>query len=171
MFCSALISMGFQAIAVYRFGRWSDITFAGRKLAFIRYFFLAIHYVLYRVVTKMYGIDIDRRAIIGKGLHIRHFAGIKITPCKIGEFCTMHQHVKIGSANIIERAEFPHIGSHVWIGAHARITGNVTVGNNSTVAAGAIVTGNVNPNNLVTGDPARVVSTSYDNRVLLRLDG
>ena len=163
-------SMGFQAIVVYRFGRWSEVRFAGPKLAVFRYFFLAFYYVMYHIITKMYGIDIDRRAIIGKGLRIRHFAGIKINPCEIGEFCIIHQHVKIGSTNTIDSSEFPRIGSRVWIGAHARITGNVTVGDNSTISAGAIVTEDVNCANLVTGNPARVVSTLYDNRALLGLE-
>ena len=164
---AALISFGFHATVIYRFGRWSDIVFAGRTLAFIRYFFLAIHYCLYRLVTKMYGIDIDRRAVIGKGLYIGHLAGIAIGPCELGEFCAIHQHVKIGSANSTESGELPYIGSRVWIGPHARITGNVTVGDNSTVSAGSMVIKDVSPSNLVAGAPARVLCPLYDNRLLL----
>ncbi len=162
-----LISMGFQATVIYRFGRWVNIIFAGRSLAFLRYFFLAIHYCLYHLIVKLYGIDINRRAVIGKGLYIGHFAGIKIAPCEIGKFCSIYQHVKIGSANIIESGKVPYIGSHVWIGPHAKIKGNITLGDNSTISAGTIVTGDASPCSLVTGDPARVVSTSYDNRSLL----
>ena len=166
----ALGCMGCQATVIYRFGRWINIVFASRTLTCIRYFFLAIHYCLYRLIVKMYGIDIDRRAIIGKGLFIAHFAGIKIGPCKMGEFCSIYQHVKIYSTNIIKGGEFPCIGSRVWIGPHARITGNIAVGDNCTVSAGTIVTEDVSPSNLVVGVPARVVSTLYDNGFLLKLD-
>ncbi len=83
----ALRSPGFHATIIYRFGRWSNIALADSMLAFIRYFFLAIHYCLFRLIIKIYGIDIDRRAVIGKGLFIHHFAGIEIGPCEMGEFC------------------------------------------------------------------------------------
>ena len=163
----ALGCMGFQATAIYRFGRWNDSVFANRKLAFIRYFFLAIHYCLYRLIIKMYDIDIDRRAVIGKSLFISHFAGIKIGPCEMGDFCSVYQHVKIGPANAIKKGECPHIGSRVWIGPHARVTGNITLGNNSTVSACTLVIKDVSPNNLVAGNPTRLLSTSYDNYYLL----
>ncbi|MDN4646522.1 acyltransferase [Arthrobacter sp. PsM3] len=44
-----------------------------------------------------------------------------------------------------------------WIGAGAIILGGVTVGEGSIVAAGAVVTGDVPPNSLVAGVPARIV--------------
>ena len=49
------------------------------------------------------------------------------------------------------------IGRNVWIGAGAIIVGGVTVGENSVVAAGSVVTKDVPPNTLVGGNPARVI--------------
>ncbi|WP_174935824.1 sugar O-acetyltransferase [Burkholderia lata] len=49
------------------------------------------------------------------------------------------------------------IGRNVWIGAGATIIGGVTVGENSVVAAGAVVTRDVPPNVLVGGNPAAVI--------------
>jgi acetyltransferase-like isoleucine patch superfamily enzyme len=46
---------------------------------------------------------------------------------------------------------------NVWIGTAATILAGVTVGENSVVAAGAVVTKDVPPNCLVAGVPARVV--------------
>ncbi len=169
MFLIVFKSMGFHAIVVYRFGRWSNTVFAGSILAFIQYFFFALHYCFSRIIVKMYGIDIDRRAVIGKGLYIGHFAGIEIGPCEIGEFCSIHQHVKIGKTSISKKEKIPHIGSFVWIGPHAKITGNVNVEEYSTVSAGSFVINNISPYNLVAGAPARVISTLYDNRSLLNI--
>lgn len=49
------------------------------------------------------------------------------------------------------------IERNVWIGAGATIIGGVTVGENSVVAAGAVVTRDVSPNVLVGGNPAAVI--------------
>ncbi|HEY4304912.1 MAG TPA: sugar O-acetyltransferase [Gemmatimonadaceae bacterium] len=49
------------------------------------------------------------------------------------------------------------IERNVWIAAGATIIGGVTVGENSVVAAGAVVTKSVPPNSLVGGNPARVI--------------
>ncbi len=49
------------------------------------------------------------------------------------------------------------IGRNVWIAAGATIIGGVTVGENSVVAAGSVVTRDVPPNSLVGGNPARVI--------------
>ena len=49
------------------------------------------------------------------------------------------------------------IERNVWIGAGATIIGGVTVGENSVVAAGSVVTKNVPPSTLVGGNPARVI--------------
>ncbi|PWM28501.1 MAG: acetyltransferase [Verrucomicrobia bacterium] len=50
------------------------------------------------------------------------------------------------------------IGRGVWIGAGATILPNVNVGENSIVAAGAVVTKDVPPNAIVGGVPAKVIS-------------
>ncbi|SFI94457.1 sugar O-acetyltransferase [Caulobacter sp. UNC279MFTsu5.1] len=49
------------------------------------------------------------------------------------------------------------IGRNVWIAAGATIIGGVTVGENSVVAAGSVVTRDVPPDTLVGGNPARVI--------------
>ena len=49
------------------------------------------------------------------------------------------------------------IERNVWIAAGVTIIGGVTVGENSVVAAGSVVTQDVPPNTLVGGNPARVI--------------
>ena len=55
----------------------------------------------------------------------------------------------VGKPIVIER--------NVWIAGGATIIGGVTVGENSVVAAGSVVTKDVPPNTLVGGNPARVI--------------
>ena len=49
------------------------------------------------------------------------------------------------------------IGNNVWIGAHATILAGVTIGDNSVVAAGAVVNKDVPANVVVAGVPAKVI--------------
>lgn len=49
------------------------------------------------------------------------------------------------------------IGNRVWIGAHVTICPGVTVGDNSVIGAGAVVTHDVPENAVVAGVPAKVI--------------
>lgn len=57
--------------------------------------------------------------------------------------------ITIGKPIVVER--------NVWIATGATIIGGVTVGENSVVAAGSVVTRDVPPNTLVGGNPARII--------------
>ena len=57
--------------------------------------------------------------------------------------------ITIGKPIVIER--------NVWIAAGAIVIGGVTVGENSVIAAGSVVTKNVPANTLVGGNPAKVI--------------
>lgn len=59
-----------------------------------------------------------------------------------------------------------HIGKRVWLGAGAIILPGITVGDNSIVGAGSVVTHDVEENTIVVGNPARVLRkiTAEDNR-------
>lgn len=50
-----------------------------------------------------------------------------------------------------------HICRRAWIGAGSTILPGVTVGENSVVGAGSVVTHDVEPNTIVAGNPARVI--------------
>lgn len=54
------------------------------------------------------------------------------------------------------------IGKNVWIGAKAVVIGGVTIGDNSIIAAGAIVANDVPPDVIVAGIPAKVIKSIYD---------
>lgn len=49
------------------------------------------------------------------------------------------------------------IGNHVWIGYQALILPGLTIGEGAVIAAGAVVTKNIEPFNIVAGNPARVI--------------
>lgn len=87
------------------------------------------------------GLDIGDDVLIGPRVNILT-SGHPLEPSK------RHASV-VGKPIVIER--------NVWVAAGATITGGVTVGENSVVAAGAVVAKDVPPNALVGGNPARVI--------------
>ncbi len=50
-----------------------------------------------------------------------------------------------------------HIFKNVWIGAGVTVTPGVTIGENSIIAAGAVVTKDIPPNVIAAGVPAKVI--------------
>jgi acetyltransferase-like isoleucine patch superfamily enzyme len=117
-----------------------------------------------------YGLDIriGRRVFINQCCTLYDMGGVDIA-----------DHVMIGpNVNIITTShplEPSHrrasieakpivIEKNVWIATGATIIGGVIVGENSVVAAGAVVTKNVPPNSLVAGVPAKVIRSLEENR-------
>ena len=92
------------------------------------------------------GLDIADDVMIGPNVSIIT-SGHPIAPSERRAFV-------IGKRIVIER--------NVWIAAGATIIGGVTVGENSVVAAGSVVTRDVPPNTLVGGNPARVIRSIGD---------
>lgn len=54
------------------------------------------------------------------------------------------------------------IGDHVWIGTRAIIMKGVTIGEGAIIAAGAIVTKDVQPHSIVAGVPAKIIRESVE---------
>lgn len=92
------------------------------------------------------GVVIHRNAIIGKSTKILHnvtIGGVE------GKFSNYNSEV----------IDCPVVGANVLIGAGAIILGPIIIGDNSTIAAGAIVTKDVESNTVVAGNPAVLIKT------------
>jgi acetyltransferase-like isoleucine patch superfamily enzyme len=87
------------------------------------------------------GLDIGDDVMIGPNVSLIT-AGHPLAP-------SQRRAATIGKPIVIEK--------NVWIAAGATIIGGVTVGENSVVAAGSVVTKDVPPNMLAGGNPARVI--------------
>jgi acetyltransferase-like isoleucine patch superfamily enzyme len=92
------------------------------------------------------GLDIADDVMIGPNVSIIT-AGHPLEPSR-------RRTMTIGKPIVIER--------NVWIAAGAIIIGGVTIGENSVVAAGSVVTRDVPPNTLVGGNPARAIRSVRD---------
>ncbi len=109
-------------------------------------------------------IRIARRVWLGPYVVIYGHGGVEI-----GEQTLVSMHCAILSSNHAIPAmgrlirDLPDellptkIGRDVWIGANAVILGGVTIGDGAVIAAGAVVTKNVEPGAVVAGVPAREI--------------
>ncbi|CAM9115499.1 hypothetical protein [Mycoplasma todarodis] len=105
---------------------------------------------------------ISSTAIIGEGTMFLHGChGIHIRTSNIGKNCLIYQQVQIISKK--ESANKTQIGDWVIMGANSMIIGDVKVGDNVTIGAGAIVTKDV-PSNSVVVNNNEIISANNSNK-------
>ncbi len=108
--------------------------------------------------ARITGIEIHPGATIGKRLVIDHGTGVVIgETTEIGDDVLIYQGVTLGGTGKDSGKRHPTIGNNVMISAGAKVLGPFKIGDNSRVAAGAVVLEEVPPNSTVVGVPARVV--------------
>lgn len=111
------------------------------------------------------GIEIHPGATIGRGLFIDHGMGVVIgETTEIGDNCTLYQGVTLGGTGKESGKRHPTLGNNVMVGSGAKVLGPFRVGDNSKIAAGAVVLSEVPPNSTCVGVPARIVKIN-DKRV------
>ncbi len=137
----------YRAVRSYRRAHW----FYEHKMFFIA------RWISQHCRSKT-GIEIHPGAKIGKGLFIDHGAGVVIgETTEIGDFCTLYQNVTLGGTGKDIGKRHPTLGNNVLVGAGARVLGPMKIGDNSKIAANAVVLEEVPPNCTAVGVPARVV--------------
>jgi serine O-acetyltransferase len=86
---------------------------------------------------------------------------------KIGKNCVIFHQVTIGSDTLKgSTIGAPEIGDNVYIGAGAKIIGNIKIGNNCRIGANCVVTEDVESNSVVVLPKARIIKKDIelDNR-------
>lgn len=158
---------------------------AARNDAEVLLLYSGVHAILaYRVAHKLYlgkkyfparavsqlakfitGIEIHPGATIGRGLVIDHGSGVVIgETAEIGDNCTLYQGVTLGGTGKDVGKRHPTLGNNVMIGAGAKVLGPFRIGDNSKIAANAVVLSEVPPDSTAVGIPAKVVKRN-DRRV------
>ncbi|MHB8473042.1 MAG: serine O-acetyltransferase [Gammaproteobacteria bacterium] len=110
---------------------------------------------LQSIIFVVYNAVIPCEAEIGAGTLFAHGAvGTVIHPkSKIGKRVLITQGVTIGGKSLHSDG-VPTIGDDVYIGAGAKILGNIHVGDDSLIGANAVVVKSVPPGSMVVGVPA-----------------
>ena len=110
--------------------------------------------------SEVFGVDIHPAAEILGGVMIGHATGVVIgETAKIDKNVSIFQGVTLGGKGNERGDRHPKIQSGVSIYASSTVLGNITIGKNSTIAAGSLVLKDVDPNTTVAGIPAKVLST------------
>ncbi len=115
-----------------------------------RPFFRAWVKLIYRPMDTLY-IQTPR---IGGGLFIQHGFATMISAQSIGENCWINQQVTIGYTG---SGRPPILGDNVTVTCGAKVLGSITVGDNATIGANAVVVRDVEPGATMGGVPARKI--------------
>ena len=112
-----------------------------------------------QLARALTGIEIHPGAQIGRRLVIDHGMGVVIgETAQIGDDCLLYHGVTLGGTGKDRGKRHPTIGDHVLIACGAKILGPFRVGDNSRIAANAVVLSEVPANATMVGAPAQAVS-------------
>ena len=104
------------------------------------------------------GIEIHPGATIGKRLVIDHGMGIVIgETAEVGDDCLIYHGVTLGGTGKDQGKRHPTIGNNVLISCGAKVLGPFKVGDNSRIAANAVVLSEVPDDATAVGIPAQIV--------------
>lgn len=112
-----------------------------------------------RHYRRKYGIELPYNQLVGAcngggGIRLMHPWGITVNADAIlGENVTLFKGCTIGEIREGKKKGYPTIGNNVTLYANSTVCGNVHIGNNVDIAAGAFVNFDVPDNSIVVGNP------------------
>jgi serine O-acetyltransferase len=162
-----LFVQGFVAVCVYRFGRWIySLPCAIRFALKIPYFIAS------KAVEITTGIMLPASVAADEGLYIGHFGSVIINGGSvIGRNCKISHEVTLGTKSAGRGLGAPIIGDDVYIGAGAKVLGNVHVHNHAVIGANAVVVKDVPEGAVVGGVPAKIIGYNKGHKHCVGLSG
>lgn len=151
----SLSSPGFHALAVYRLGVWAHHQpWPVRKAAGAAYQILNTF-----VIRNVYGVEINRKTVIGRRLRIGHHQSVIFGyAAVIGDDCLVRQGLTLGQSNHEQRRnDQPRVGNNVQFGAGATVVGPVRIGDGARIGPNAVVMTNVPAGATAFAAPARIL--------------
>lgn len=103
--------------------------------------------------------DISPSASLGNNINLQHTVGVVIgNGVIIGDGVTIFQNVTLGTRDG-KSLNYPIIGNNVNLFAGCIIAGSITIGDNSTIGANAVVLNDVPSDSIAVGIPATIKAT------------
>lgn len=110
------------------------------------------------------GVEIHPGAQIGRCFFIDHGMGIVIgETAVIGNDVKVFHGVTLGGRGDENGKRHPTIEDGVMLSAHVQVIGNVTVGKNAKIGAGAVVLSDIPEGVTAVGIPAKIVKSKIQN--------
>lgn len=114
--------------------------------------------LLYRISRK-FGIEISKNAIVGAGLYLGHPYNITVAGgAVLGNNINLHKGCTIGRENRGKREGTPVLENDIFVGINACIVGNIHIGTDVMIAPNAYVNFDVPSHSIVIGNPAKIIS-------------
>lgn len=135
--------MPLRAMLWFRFGSWCK----SKRIPFMPGF-------VKRLLYRWYGLEISPGAKIGGGLYIAHPIGTVVSVESMGENCSIIAAVTIGMRKV---RGFPRLGNNVFVGAGARVLGDIELGDDAIIGANSVVINDVPAGGTAVGIPAKVI--------------
>jgi len=145
---------GFRAVIVCLFGQWR----MGIKVKLFRAPFSVVYRYFYRYVRNHYGIELPYTVRLGSRVVFEHQHGIVVHGnAVIGDDTIIRQGVTIGNRYNTAPHDAPNIGCRVNIGAGAKVLGNISIGDDVSIGANAVVLTTIPDGVTVVGIPAKII--------------
>jgi len=150
-----LLYAGLHAVWLHRIAHWLDAR--GHRLT---------ARMLAQVNRLLTGVEIDPGAELGRRVFIDHGMGVVIgETAEIGDDVNMYHGVTLGGNDPRPVKRHPTVEDGATLGAQSTLVGDITVGEDAAVGAGAVVSNDVPPGATVVGNPAeRIDDTREDER-------
>lgn len=120
--------------------------------------FWPLAYLLKSLAIVWAGADIHPKAQIGPGFVLAHGTGVTIgADVRAGRNLRVNTGTQIGAMRLtdpLDPSRPTHLGDDVFLGAHAMVLQDCTIGDGAVVGANSVVTKDVAPLTVVSGIPA-----------------
>lgn len=118
--------------------------------------------LIYYLMFLVYNSSIPFKAEIGRGTRFGYGGmGVVIHErSRIGEDCIISQQVTIGGR--AGHINPPRVGNRVYVGAGAKLIGDIDIGDECVIGTNSVVMQNVPNRSVVAGIPARVIKSNID---------
>jgi len=127
--------------------------------------------IVSHVARLLTGVEIHPGATAGSRLFIDHGMGTVVgETAEIGDDVLLYHGVTLGGTSMRREKRHPTLHDGVTVGADATLVGPITIGENASVGAGAVVVDDVPPETTVVGNPAKPVAETDETEPVI-VDG
>lgn len=114
--------------------------------------------LIHERMVSVCSMDIHPAAAIGERVVIDHGLGVVIGETSvIGDDVFMYHNITLGGTGTGGIKRHPTIGNNVLIGSGTTLLGDITIGDDSAIAANSVVTKPIASGRLVAGNPAKEI--------------